>query len=54
MKIKTMKKGDEKYILQAAKLLVEGFKDNWPNAWPDLESAMEEVKECLAKIEYAE
>lgn len=49
MRIKTMKKDDEKYILQAAQLLVEGFKDNWPNAWPDLESALEEVKECLSE-----
>lgn len=49
MKIKTMKKEDKKYILQAAQLLVEGFKDNWPNAWPDLESAIEEVKECLSE-----
>ncbi|MFY9176761.1 MAG: GNAT family N-acetyltransferase [Caldicoprobacterales bacterium] len=49
MKIKTMKKEDKKYILQAAQLLVEGFKDNWPNAWLDLESALKEVKECLSE-----
>jgi len=29
--IKTLHKGDEKYILQAAQLLVEGFKENWPD-----------------------
>lgn len=44
-----MKKDDEKYILKAAYLLLEGFKDNWQDAWPDLESAMEEVKECLGE-----
>ena len=49
MEIKTMKKDDEKYILKAAYLLLEGFKDNWQDAWPDLESAMEEVKECLGE-----
>ena len=34
--------------LQAAVLLVEGFAANWPGSWPDLESAMEEVRESLA------
>ena len=48
MKIKTMRKDNEKYILQAAQLLVEGFRDNWPNAWPNLELAIEEVNECLS------
>ncbi len=32
---------------QAATLLVEGFKTHWPNAWPDMESALEEVHEAL-------
>jgi len=49
MKIMTMKKGDEKYILQGAQLLVEGFKENWPSAWPDLDSALKEVHECLSE-----
>lgn len=47
MQIKTLHKEDEKYILQAAQLLVEGFKENWPDSWPNLESALEEVDECL-------
>jgi aminoglycoside 6'-N-acetyltransferase I len=46
--VKTMHKSDEKYILQAAKLLVEGFKKDWPNAWPDMDSALEEVHEALS------
>src|SRR2546421_10875594 len=33
---------------QAAVLVVEGFAANWPGSWPDLESAMEEVRESLA------
>jgi aminoglycoside 6'-N-acetyltransferase I len=32
---------------QAAKLLVIGFALHWPDAWPDLQSALEEVKESL-------
>jgi len=43
-------------IQQAAALLVEGFQEHWPNAWPDLDSALEEVQEsfgadarCLAR-----
>lgn len=34
-------------IQQAASLLVEGFKALWPQAWPDLESALAEVKGSL-------
>jgi len=32
---------------QAARILVEAFKDHWPNAWPGLVEAQEEVKEAL-------
>ena len=31
---------------QAAQLLVDGFRDHWPHAWPTLEDALEEVREC--------
>ena len=31
----------------AARLLVESFRDHWPDAWPTLEDALEEVDECL-------
>lgn len=47
MIIKTLQPKDDKYINQAAKLLVDGFRENCPNAWPDAESALEEVDECL-------
>ena len=36
MNIKTLKREDEKYILQAAQLLVDGFKKDWPKSWPNL------------------
>jgi aminoglycoside 6'-N-acetyltransferase I len=32
---------------EAAQLLVDGFREHWPDAWPDLESAREEVAEAL-------
>ena len=34
---------------QAARLLVEGFAEHWPEAWPDLESARRTVEESLAE-----
>ena len=38
----------ETSIVQAAQLLVEGFREHWPNAWPTLEAALDEVRECLS------
>ncbi len=49
MEIKTLQREDDRYIVQAAQLLVEGFKKDWPDAWPDLDSALEEVEECLSQ-----
>lgn len=40
---------DEEKILQAAMLLVEGFKIHWPDAWPDLKSALDEVQELFGE-----
>src|SRR5437773_170264 len=37
----------EHLIRQAAQLLVEGFGENWPNAWPNLSVATDEVRESL-------
>jgi aminoglycoside 6'-N-acetyltransferase I len=34
----------ETAIQQVAALLVEGFQEHWPDAWPDLDSALEEVQ----------
>lgn len=34
-------------IQQAAALLVEGFQEHWSNAWPNLDSALEEVQESF-------
>jgi aminoglycoside 6'-N-acetyltransferase I len=38
---------NESAIQQVAELLVEGFATNWPYAWPDMESALEEVRESF-------
>lgn len=38
---------DVSAIQQAANLLVESFREHWPNAWPDLPAALEEVREAL-------
>lgn len=34
-------------VSQAAELLVDGFKDFAPNAWPDIDTALAEVIECM-------
>ncbi len=39
---------DDAFLLhQCATLLVDGFRAHWPNAWPDLDAALTEVRECL-------
>lgn len=37
----------EDCLQQAAQMLVEGFRQHWPDAWPDIESALEEVHVAL-------
>jgi aminoglycoside 6'-N-acetyltransferase I len=41
--------GNEGIVRQAAVLLVEGFKDHWPDAWPDMDAALEEVRESFGE-----
>lgn len=36
-------------VRQVAALLVEAFREHWPGAWPDMESALEEVRESFAE-----
>ena len=38
---------NQEVIRQAASLLVVAFEAHWPNAWPDLDAALEEVRESL-------
>src|SRR6266513_4044163 len=48
MHIVDLRSENESAIRQVAALFVEGFATNCPGSWPDLESAMEEVRESLA------
>lgn len=36
---------DREAVRQAAELLVEGFQDHWPDAWPRIEDALAELAE---------
>ena len=49
MNIIDLQHDNQEYIHQAAQLLVEGFKTHWPNAWPDLDSAIEEVRDSFGE-----
>jgi len=40
---------DTDCIEQCANLLVEGFKEHWPDAWPTFDEALKEVNEMLAE-----
>lgn len=48
MHISDLSSHDIGAIEQAAFLLVDGFKENWPDAWPDMTAAMQEVQEFFA------
>jgi aminoglycoside 6'-N-acetyltransferase I len=47
VRIITLSPDDEGAIRQAAALLVQGFREHWPNAWPDIEAALQEVHESF-------
>ena len=47
MQIIDLNPDNKEAINQAAALLIENFKEHAPNAWPDMESALEEVQESF-------
>ena len=47
MQIIDLTTDNENFIQQAAQLLVAGFKAHWPDAWPNLEAAGQEMQEAL-------
>jgi aminoglycoside 6'-N-acetyltransferase I len=49
MRIVDLDAGNEEAVRQAAVLLVEGFKEHWPDAWPDVDAALEEVRETFGE-----
>ncbi len=44
MRIIDLAPDNEGLIRQVAALLMEAFREHWPDAWPDLESALDEVR----------
>ena len=47
MKIVDLKQDDKEFVEQAAQILVSAFAKHFPDAWPTLEDAYEELEECL-------
>jgi len=47
MKIITLPPDNESLIRQAAQLMVDAFREHWPNAWQTFEDGMEEIHEML-------
>ena len=50
MKIVTVSSDDHALIQQAAQLMVDAFREHWPDAWPTLEDGLKEVHEMLERI----
>lgn len=48
MKIVDLKPEDKGEIEQAAQILIAAFAKHYPDAWPTIEDAHEELQECLA------
>ncbi|HEY0071714.1 MAG TPA: GNAT family N-acetyltransferase [Chloroflexia bacterium] len=49
MRIIDLTPEDEGVVRQVAALLFEAFREHWPEAWPDMDSALEEVRESFAE-----
>ncbi|MEK7829706.1 MAG: GNAT family N-acetyltransferase [Acidobacteriota bacterium] len=49
MQIINLAKDNQQLIEQMAAILVEAFKDHWPDAWPTIEDAREEVSGFFAE-----
>lgn len=47
MEIITLSPDNDHLIQQAAQLLVNAFRQHWPDAWPTLEEGLREVQEML-------
>jgi aminoglycoside 6'-N-acetyltransferase I len=47
VRIVDLRADDEQTIRQIAAMLVAGFREHWPEAWPDLSSALAEVRDSL-------
>jgi aminoglycoside 6'-N-acetyltransferase I len=47
MNIISLQPDNERNTQQAAQLLLDAFREHWPEAWPTLEEGLEEVQEML-------
>jgi aminoglycoside 6'-N-acetyltransferase I len=47
MKIITPQPADNKFIQQAAQLIVDAFREHWPKAWPTVADGLEEANELF-------
>lgn len=47
MKIITLTQENEQHLQQAAQLLVDAFREHWPEAWPSFDDGLKEVYEML-------
>lgn len=47
MDILTLSPDQDSLIRQAAQLLVDAFREHWPDAWPTMEEGLKEVHEML-------
>lgn len=47
MEIITLSIGNDTLVQQAAQLLVDAFREHWPDAWPTLKEGLQEVQEML-------
>jgi len=48
MQIVDLAPSDDRAIRQVASILLEGFREHWPDAWPDMQSGLDEVRESFA------
>jgi aminoglycoside 6'-N-acetyltransferase I len=47
MRVINLRPDDEGIVRQVATLLVESFKEHWPQAWPGRDAALKEVRESF-------
>lgn len=47
MDILSFTRENERILQQAAQLLVDAFREHWPEAWPTLKDGMQEIQEML-------
>jgi aminoglycoside 6'-N-acetyltransferase I len=47
VQIRDLTSDDQHAIQQVAQILVEGFQEHWPDAWPTLDDALEEIEESF-------